>query len=35
MLAPGIVGLILVTIAFAVETAMGGGNGYSYVPVAR
>lgn len=32
-LAPGIVGLILVTIAFAVETAMVSGNGHRYVPI--
>lgn len=33
VLAPAIVGFILVAIAFAVETAMGNGGGHRYVPI--
>ncbi len=33
VIAPGIVGLVLVTIAFAVKTAMGSGSGPRYVPI--
>jgi hypothetical protein len=33
VLAPGIAGFVLVTIAVVVETAMGSGNGHRYVPI--
>jgi hypothetical protein len=33
VLVPGVVGLVLVSIAFAVKTVMGSGSGHRYVPI--